>query len=289
MKIIGCDFHPSFQQIAMVDMRNGRVHGAKADAGGGAAVLCRAERAGAGGHGGVRQHAVVRASAGVAGYRDMAGRCRQDPGHGSAQAEDRPSRCRSCCCSCCWRVGFRAYGCRAPEQRDTRQLLLHRHKLVGMRRQVKNELQHLALNQGVQQKRKLWSVAGRQRLEALPLTGWTAQRREDSLELLDQLNRRVAKLDVAAQQEADRDAVARLLQTHPGVGPITALAFSLTLGDDRALRAQPPGGQLFGAESGGAFQRRTAAAGRRSASRAIPCCAVCWWKRDRARRVLFQS
>ena len=117
------------------------------------------------------------------------------------------------------------------EQRDLRQLLLHRHKLVGMRRQVKNELQHLALNQGVQQKRKLWSAAGRQRLEELPLTGWTAQRRQDALELLDDLNRRVAHLDVAAQQEAEKDAVARLLQTHPGVGPITALAFSLTLGE----------------------------------------------------------
>ena len=35
---------------------------------------------------------------------------------------------------------------------------------------------------------------------------------------------------MAAQQEADRDAVARWLETHPGVGPITALAFSLTLG-----------------------------------------------------------
>ena len=40
----------------------------------------------------------------------------------------------------------------------------------------------------------------------------------------------IAELDSAAQQEAERDAVARLLQTHPGVGPITALAFSLTLG-----------------------------------------------------------
>lgn len=100
----------------------------------------------------------------------------------------------------------------------------------GEKTTLKNELQHLALNQGVQQKRKLWSVAGRQRLEELALSGWTAQRREDSLELLDDLNARIAKLDIAAQQEADKDAVARLLQTHPGVGPITALAFSLTLG-----------------------------------------------------------
>ena len=123
------------------------------------------------------------------------------------------------------------------EQRDTRQLLLHRHKLVCMRRQVKNEMQHLALNQGVQQKRKLWSVAGRQRLEELPLTAWTKQRREDLLQLLDELSGRIAKLDVAAQQEADRDAVAQLSQTHPGVGPNTALAFSLTLGEIDALRA----------------------------------------------------
>jgi transposase len=41
--------------------------------------------------------------------------------------------------------------------RDLRQLLWHRHKLVQMRTRVKNELQHLALNQGVQKKGKLWS------------------------------------------------------------------------------------------------------------------------------------
>ena len=93
MKIIGCDFHPSFQQIAMVDMETGEYTEKEADAGGGAAVLCRAEGAGAGGHGGLRQHAVVRASAGVAGYRVVAGRCRQDPGPGSAQAEDGPAGC----------------------------------------------------------------------------------------------------------------------------------------------------------------------------------------------------
>jgi hypothetical protein len=40
------------------------------------------------------------------------------------------------------------------EQWDLRQLLLHRHKLVSMRAQVKNQLQHLAMNQGVQRKSK---------------------------------------------------------------------------------------------------------------------------------------
>src|SRR5208283_5555554 len=46
------------------------------------------------------------------------------------------------------------------EQRDLRQLVLQRHKLVIIRARVKNELQHLSLNKGVQRKHKLWSQAG---------------------------------------------------------------------------------------------------------------------------------
>src|SRR5438876_927056 len=50
----------------------------------------------------------------------------------------------------------------SSEVRDLRQLLLHRYKLVIMRARVKNELQHLCLNKGVQRKDKLWSQAGGQ-------------------------------------------------------------------------------------------------------------------------------
>ena len=38
------------------------------------------------------------------------------------------------------------------QMRDVRQLLRHRQKLVEMRTQVKNQLQHLALNQGVRKR-----------------------------------------------------------------------------------------------------------------------------------------
>jgi transposase len=55
----------------------------------------------------------------------------------------------------------------SSEVRDLRQLLLHRYKLVTIRRRVKNESQHLR-NQGVQRKHKLWSKAGRQELRELP-------------------------------------------------------------------------------------------------------------------------
>jgi transposase len=106
------------------------------------------------------------------------------------------------------------------EQRDLRQMLLHRYKVVGMKRQVKNQLQHLALNQGMQRKAKLWSQAGRKLLAELPLTGWTARRREELLSLLDDLEQKVGRLDDAVEEAARKDSVAQLLQTHPGVGPV---------------------------------------------------------------------
>ncbi len=40
-----------------------------------------------------------------------------------------------------------------PEERDVRQLLQHRNKLVSMRTSVKNQLHYLAMNQGVCRKR----------------------------------------------------------------------------------------------------------------------------------------
>ena len=117
------------------------------------------------------------------------------------------------------------------QERDLRQLLLHRHKLVQLRAQVKNGLQHLALNRGVQKKRKLWSQAGQKALLAIALPPWASQRREDLLQLLGTLEEQIAALDEAASQAAEKNEKAQLLMTQPGVGPITSLAFVLTMGD----------------------------------------------------------
>ncbi len=117
------------------------------------------------------------------------------------------------------------------EQRDLRQLLIHRQKLVEIRTRVKNGLQHLALNQGVQKKRRLWSRAGLEILRALPLAPWACRRRQDLLGLLTSLEEQITPLDRAVAEAAQRNAQARLLMTQPGVGPITALAFVLTIGD----------------------------------------------------------
>jgi transposase len=119
----------------------------------------------------------------------------------------------------------------SSQQRDQRQLLVHRHRLVRMRTGLKTELQHLAMNQGMQKKRQLWSVAGRAALNRLPLQGWTAQRRKDLLGLLETLEERLAELDIAVSQAAAANPQARLLMTQPGVGPNTALAFVITIGN----------------------------------------------------------
>jgi transposase len=125
------------------------------------------------------------------------------------------------------------------DQRDLRQLVLHRHKLVEVRSRVKNELQHLALNKGMQNKRTLWSQAGLQRLRELPLPAWASCRRADLLGLLATLDQQIGKLDRAVQQAAEEHPQARLLMTQPGVGPNTALAFALTIGDaSRFLRSK---------------------------------------------------
>ncbi len=87
------------------------------------------------------------------------------------------------------------------------------------------------MNKGMQKKRTLWSEAGQKLLRELPLKPWAACRREDLLGLLGMLNEQVGKLDQAVQHAAEEHPQARLLMTQPGVGPNTALAYVLTIGD----------------------------------------------------------
>jgi transposase len=117
------------------------------------------------------------------------------------------------------------------EQKDLRQLLIHRYKVVRVRAQVKNELQHLAMNQGVLKKRRLWSAAGQKVLCALPLQPWASRRREDLVKLMRMLDEQIALLDQAVMKAAEENEKAKLLMTQPGVGPVTSLAFVLTMGD----------------------------------------------------------
>ena len=116
------------------------------------------------------------------------------------------------------------------QERDARQLLKHRDKLVRMRTSVKNQLHYLAMSQGLCRKQKLWTERGRRELEGLPLGTWASRRRQELLELLDRLQPRIEELDEAVKVEAEaRPEVLRLMR-QKGVGPVVGLAFVLTLG-----------------------------------------------------------
>src|SRR6202453_1787193 len=118
----------------------------------------------------------------------------------------------------------------SPENRDLRQLLWHRHRLVQMRTRIMNQLQAIARNEGQRRKKKLWSEAGRAQLEKLALAPWASRRRQDLLELRDRMNPRIQELSGAAEQEAKKRPEVLRIMTHPGVGPLTALALVLIIG-----------------------------------------------------------
>ena len=134
----------------------------------------------------------------------------------------------------------------SPENRDLRQLLWHRHRLVQMRTRIMNKLQALAMNEGQRRKKKLWSEQGRAQLEKLPLATWASRRRQDLLELLDRMNPTIEELTAAAEQEAKRRPEVLRLMTHPGVGPLTALAFVLIIGTPERFRC----GKQIGSDVG---------------------------------------
>jgi transposase len=117
------------------------------------------------------------------------------------------------------------------ENRDLRQLLWHRHRMVQARTRVMNQLQAVALNEGLRCKKRLFRADGRQQLEAFQLAPWASRRRRELLELLDRLNPTIAELSQAVEREAEKCPEAQRLMTHPGVGALTALAFVLIIGE----------------------------------------------------------
>ena len=231
MKIIGCDFHPSYQQIAMVDTETGELWEGRLEHESGEARrfyqgLSGPVRVGLEAVGNSQWFEQLLAELGqelwigdAAQIRSLVVRRQKTDRRDAKHILDLLVDGR-----------FPRLWVPSTEMRDLRQLLRHRQKLVEMRTQVKNQLQHLALNQGVRRKRRLWSVAGRLVLESLPLQGWTARRRSDLLAMLDRLEVQVGEMDRAVRAEAEQRPEVRLLMTHPGVGPVVGLAYVLTLG-----------------------------------------------------------
>jgi transposase len=130
------------------------------------------------------------------------------------------------------------------ENENLRQLLLHRCRMVRMRTRVKNQLDAIAKSEGLLSKR-IWCPMRRNQIEALPLSGWNVARRRDLIALLEEMNRRIEPLDEAVIKAAEQNPEACLLMTHPGVGPVVALAYVLTIGNwERFERGKQVGSYL---------------------------------------------
>ena len=121
----------------------------------------------------------------------------------------------------------------SQELLDLRALLLHRHQWVRLRTRIQNALQAIALANGLRRGPGLWSHDGQAKIALLPLSPHSAYRRDALLAMYGKMESEIKKLTQRVADQAEHRLRARLLMTHPGVGPITALASEVFLGDPR--------------------------------------------------------
>jgi len=237
--IIGCDYHPGFQQVAFVDTETGELQERRLQHREEAEKFCRELAAQ-----GMKVRVGMEASGHARWFERLLAELQFELWIGDA-AEIRTKRVRKqktdrqdaqLILKLMLEDRFPQIWVPSWENRDLRQLLWHRHRMVQARTRIMNQLQAVALNEGLRCKKRLWREAGREQLESFRLAPWASQRRRDLLELLDRLNPTIAKLTQAIEQEVEKYPEAQRLRTHPGVGSLTALAFVLILG--RADRFQ---------------------------------------------------
>ena len=233
MIIIGVDFHPEFQQIASVDTETGEFQERRLQHREEAEGFYRELAARA-----VQVRVGMEASGHGRWFERLMGELQFELWIGDA-AEIRTKRVRKqktdrqdaqLILKLMLKDDFPRIWVPSWENRDLRQLLWHRHRMVQARTRIMNQLQAVALNEGLRCKKRLWR-SERQQLESFRLAPWASRRRRDLLELLDRLNPTIAELSQAIEQEVERCPAAQRLATHPGVGPLTALAFVLIIGD----------------------------------------------------------
>jgi transposase len=195
MLIIGCDFHPGFQQVAILDTQTGEYQERSLGHREEAEQFYRSLAGQA-----------VRVGMEACGHYPWFERLLTELGHelwlGDAAAirarvvrkQKTDRRDAEHLLELLRENRFPKIWVPSLEERDVRQLLVHRHKQVQARTRIKNQLQALALSQGVQKKRKLWSEAGRAELEQLPLLPYAAQRRTQLLRSLDGVETEIEQL-----------------------------------------------------------------------------------------------
>jgi transposase len=233
MIIIGADYHPGFQQIAFVDTETGEYGEQRLEHSEGAERFYRELAAQ-----GKKVRVGMEASGHARWFERLLAELAFELWIGDA-AEIRAKRVRKQktdredarhILQLLMENRFPKIWVPSGENRDLRQLLWHRHRMVQMRTRIMNQLQAVALNEGLRCKKKLWRQHGREQLESFRLAPWASRRRQDLLQLLDRLNPTIADLTQRIEQEVEKCPEAGRLRTHPGVGALTALAFVLMIG-----------------------------------------------------------
>jgi transposase len=233
MMIIGCDYHPGFQQIAWVDTETGELQERRLQHREEAETFYRDLAAQ-----GARVRVGMEASGHARWFERLLSELQFELWIGDA-AEIRTRRVRKqktdrqdaqLILKLMLKDDFPQIWVPSWENRDLRQLLWHRHRMVQARTRMMNQLQAVALNEGLRCKKRLWREAGREQLEAFRLAPWASRRRRDLLELMDRLNPTITELTQAIEKEVEKCPEAQRLMTHPGVGALTALAFVLIIG-----------------------------------------------------------
>src|SRR5215468_10353468 len=233
MIIIGADFHPEFQQIAFVDTETGELQERRLQHREEAERFYRELAAQ-----GAQVRVGMEASGQAGWFERLIGEMQFELWIGDA-AEIQSRRPRKqktdrqdaeLILKLILKDDFPRIWIPSWENRDLRQLLWHRHRMVQARTRIMNQLQAVALNEGLRCKKKLWRKHGREQLESIRLAPWAGRRRRDLLELLDRLNPTIAELTQAIEREAEKRPEVQRLMTHPGVGALTALAFVLIIG-----------------------------------------------------------
>jgi len=121
----------------------------------------------------------------------------------------------------------------SKELLDLRALLLHRHQWVRIRTRIQNALQAIALANGLRRGPGLWSYDGQAKIAFLPLLPHASYRRSALQVMYRKMEEEIENLTQQVAEQAGQRSGARLLMTHPGVGPVTALATEVFLGDPK--------------------------------------------------------
>ena len=142
------------------------------------------------------------------------------------------------------------------ENRDLRQLLWHRHRMVQARTRLMNQLQAVALKEGLRCKRRLWREKGRKQLEAIRLGLWASRRREDLLKLLDELNPTIAELTRGSGEVCRSKSSAHTSWRWSVNRPRLRIDHR----ESSAISMRQAGGSVFGVSALRGFQWRTPSA-----------------------------